>query len=564
MKTRLIALAAAVCLCLPSAAAADAPALAHSGALKLEKPSQAEISQLLAACPLEVEGASMAQAPSLQAPYTLGEVSELALEGGLNRLNALRRLAGLPAVRLDGELSQRAQYAAVLLAAGGELTHTPERPGDMSEDFYNLGLDAAQRSNLCMSTEDSLPVAVEAFFDDSDGGNLPTLGHRRWVLNPAMSKTGLGFAPGGAEGQGAGYHFTALWAFDAAGDEVDYDFIAWPASGSFPNSVFAPHEAWSVTLSPERYAVPQAAELTVTLTRASDGREWVFPGEETYTPGDTGRYFGVDHKSYGVANCIIFRPDLEEESYEGTYTVSIRGLRTAAGEEAELRYQVEFFTPTAVDVSTGGTSSGGTSSGGASSEGTSSGGDAGASGSGEGTAGTGTEEVQIYSDVPVDSWFGEAVNYATRLGLFQGVGGDRFDPKGKMTRAMAMMVLARMDGADVAARKGEKWDLRARRWAVSNRISDGVDAGEPIPLEELAEMLYRYAALKGVAEDSYNYHLAGMPDGDSVTEAYVNAVNWAVDVGILYGDEAGRLNPQRTVTRAQTAVMLRRYLLIFR
>lgn len=519
---RIISLCLAFVLLLtPTLAAGVSPSgLKSSGLSSLPKLTKAQITQLLADAPLGVSGDPFIKAPSIFAPYATGTVSEGALNAALQRLNLIRRLAGLNSVALDQELTQRAQYGAVLLAVNGVLSHHPGRPDDMDESFYQNGLNAASSSNIYMGTDATLPQAVDAFMDDSDQGNLPLLGHRRWLLNPTMSKTGFGYSASGVRYGGHPYYFATLWAFDRGGTTGDHDFIAWPASGAFPATLFEADQAWSVTLNPEKYAVPSLDSLTVTLTRA-DGAAWTLDGGQTYSAADSGAYLTVDTGNYGMANCIIFRPALDVSSYSGLYTVTISGLNTPGGQAADFSYQVDFFTP------------------------------------GETSA---DPEGSGFSDVSPSAWYAQDVAYAAQHQLFNGVGGGRFDPEGPMTRVMLMTVLARLDGADTTPSGLETWYIKGHRWAVTNRISDGLHPHTALTLEELATMLYNYAALRYNATPARNYHLPTMPDGNAVSSWAAEGTNWMVDQGLLHGDENGRLNPRRVASRAQVAALLHRFL----
>lgn len=529
MRQRILAALLCLELLLTPAWAAEGDGYLRSGSLDMPPLSEREIAQMLAANPLAFSGETMARQPSLSAPYDPGQVSQAALDAAVGRFNALRRLAGVPGVWLDEDYNARAQYGAVLLAANGSLSHHPAQPADMDDDFYARGHNATSSSNIYQGTNATLTQAVDAFFDDSDGGNLPMLGHRRWMLNPTMAKTGMGFSPSNATYGPYTYNFATLWAFDRSGDDIDYDFIAWPASGSFPESLFHADQAWSVTLNPSRYAAPSRADLTVTLTREGDGASWTLSGAQDYPAADRGAYLGVDTANYGVANAIIFRPDLGGGGYEGTYTVSIQGLKNSRGEPVPFAYQVDFFDPDRLDEPP--------------------------------APAQPSAPLTAFADVAPGSWYEEAVAYAVGQGLFNGVGGDRFDPDGPMTRAMVMTVLARLDGEETAPQSPlESWDIRGRRWAVTNRISDGLNTDSAITLEELATMLYRYAQLRRGAQAPVSYHLPNLPDGNAVSSWAADAANWAVDAGILIGDQEGRLNPQRTATRAQVATLLQRFL----
>lgn len=521
MKKYLLTSLVCLCLLLCPALAAD------SGLTSLPKLSQAEIVQLLRDAPLGFAGSNMAQDPSTQVPYALGQVSDEALSAALGRFNALRRLAGLGGVSLDSELNRQSQYGAVLLATTGKLSHHPDQPADMDDEFYGWGHSATSRCNIYQGSGATLPQAVEAFFDDSDAANVPMLGHRRWMLNPTMAKTGLGFAPSRYTYGATPYHFATLWAFDRSAPAQDYDFIAWPASGSFPASLFAGDQAWSVTVNPDKYTVPDYEALSVTLS--GGGRSWSFDHTGVYAPSDAGAYFGLNTGNYGVSNAIIFRPDLEGGSYAGTYTVTIQGLKDQNGGNVPLTYQVDFFD---LEVSVP-----------------------------DQNAPDPVAQSTVFTDVAPGSWYEEAVRFAVERDLFNGVGGGRFAPDAPMTRAMVMTVLARLDGEDTTPYQyGETWDLKGRRWAVTNHISDGLNYANPISLEELATMLYRYAQLRYDATAAHGFHLAAMPDGNSVSSWAAEGTNWAVDEKVLIGDEDRKLNPQRPATRAQVAIILQRFL----
>jgi uncharacterized protein YkwD len=311
--------------------------LHSSGLSTCAKLSAAEIRALLNADSLTMPTNIFVEEPSVTAPYAAGIVSTPLLQRATDRLNVLREIAGLNPVELDEDLCESAQYGAVLLAAS-EFSHYPAQPEDMGNDFYERGLAATSSSNIYAGLV--LLRTPDGFMDDSDGGNVSRLGHRRWQLNPAMGKIGFGYAT-----TNTGYYrYTAEKVFDSSGSSGDYDFIAWPASGHFPadTAAFDKDTAWSVTLNPQKYQTPTLANLTVTIRRESDGYQWILSGTDSYTAASSGRYLNVDTGGYGVSNCVIFRPD-GITSYEGCYTVSIDGLRDKNGQAVPFAYQVDFF-----------------------------------------------------------------------------------------------------------------------------------------------------------------------------------------------------------------------------
>lgn len=317
---------------------------AQSGDLSRAPLTRGEIQALLRAAPLEGESewdipsGVFEEEPSLSAPYAPGRVRDSALQGALARLNAMRALAGLPAVELDGGMCGEAQYGALAMAYLGTVTHYPAQGGtagkfaELPEEVRTKAEAAVLSSNL--SAGAGLTWAVDGLMDDSDPGNIGLLGHRRWQLNPAMGKAGFGYAaaPGTLYRQ-----YVVEKVFDQSRrGQVDYDFVAWPASGNFPNNLkaFQRTSAWSVSLNPEKYQTPGAGEVTVTLT--GGGNVW------TFRQGGGG-YFHVDTGYYGVPNCIIFRPDGDGARFEGDYAVAIEGLRDRNGSAVSLRYTVSFF-----------------------------------------------------------------------------------------------------------------------------------------------------------------------------------------------------------------------------
>ena len=305
-----------------------------SGVLSLPKLTQAEISALLVENTLKnLPADSFDVQPSLTSPYAPGTVKSSVLERTLNRLNALRSIAGLKPVTLDATLTENSQYGALLLRTIG-FSHYPEpKPADMDDSVYQRGRTATSSSNIASGNH---VIAVpDQFMHDNSGTNIEHLGHRRWQLNPRMGKTGFGFIP----------NYTCEWSFDnSQSDPGDYNFIAWPASGNFPANTpsFQKNTGWSVTLNPSKYSTPVLSDLTVTLTCVDTGATWTFSGTESYTASSSGKYFGVNTVGYGVSNCIIFRPD-GVDKYDGVYTVNIQGIKDKSGNAVDFNYKVVFF-----------------------------------------------------------------------------------------------------------------------------------------------------------------------------------------------------------------------------
>ncbi len=306
-----------------------------SGNLGVASPTKSEIQAKWNA--LKDVEASFKVEPSVVAPHKAGALSDAFLKSGVSYLNYIRYVAHLPSVRLDADLSEDAQYGAVLLAAKNELNHYPEKPGDMKQEFYERGRSATSSSNIACGYP-TLISATQGFMNDDDLGNMVRVGHRRWLLNPELYNVGYGYAE-----TEYGYPYITTKVFDYSGKEIKYDFVSWPSSGNFPNTIFYSDTPWSVSLNPEKYGQPELSKVKVTLTRESDGKTWSLNSKYN-TPDYSKPYFNVDDSGCGIRNCIVFRPPTTDiDVYKGVYIVKITGITTASGKATSLTYKVDFF-----------------------------------------------------------------------------------------------------------------------------------------------------------------------------------------------------------------------------
>lgn len=517
-----------------------------SGSLDMEKLSQQEIESLLAENPLTLPDEVFDEAPSTTAPYAAGEVKTSVLQAAADRLNALRRIAGLPAVTLDLSLCENAQYGAVIQAANGSLDHSPDRPAGMDNSFYQQAKSASASSNL--SAGHTLTGAVDAFMDDSDASNIATLGHRRWQLNPSLGKVGFGYA---VSGQGYS-RYVAEKVYDRSGAGCDYDFVGWPASGSFPSQLFDGDTAWSVSLNPTAYQTAVKSALTVTLTRKSDGKTWTFSIQ-----GSDG-FFNVTSSGYGEGYCVIFRPE-GVDAYEGTYTVRIKGLKAANGQSVEdFTYQVDFFgSETAGQDSTAagqpdqiGTQDGGSQTTGA-----------------------------IFQDVPATHWASAAIEAAVEQGFVNGYADGTFRPANPVTNAHFNAMLSRaFYPADLkAAQAGASW------WTPNVAINDAhgilngtnlkqaelaegvwdAEINTPISRYDMAQMMYNILLDKGAPLPSAAECQAAqsrMADWGQIPARYQEAVSTCYALGLLNGQKDGTFGGSNTMNRAQGCTVISRLL----
>ena len=159
-----------------------------------------------------------------------------------------------------------------------------------------------------------------------------------------------------------------------------------------------------------------------------------------------------------------------------------------------------------------------------------------------------------FTDVTSTDWFYSDVKYAYETGLMIGTSGTAFSPEAPVTRGMVMTILARREG--IRTDRYTPWYAAGYEWAKANGISDGTNPEAPVTREQLAAMLYRYAALKGrdlTAGENLNF-----TDASDVSAYALPALQWATGEKILTGSN-GALNPQAPATRAHLAAILHRY-----
>ena len=156
-----------------------------------------------------------------------------------------------------------------------------------------------------------------------------------------------------------------------------------------------------------------------------------------------------------------------------------------------------------------------------------------------------------FYDVAASAWYYDAVKYVYDKGLMDGVDTHEFAPNATLTRAMVWTILARAEGVDTTG--GSSWYAKAQEWAVAKGVSDGENPNAAITRQELVTMLYRLAGSPTVTGS------LTAPDASSVSSWAKDAMLWAMNLGLVEGDENGAVTPTATATRAQAAALIMRY-----
>ena len=175
-----------------------------------------------------------------------------------------------------------------------------------------------------------------------------------------------------------------------------------------------------------------------------------------------------------------------------------------------------------------------------------------------------------FMDVPASAWYYDAVKYVYENDLMSGVSSGWFAPDGTLTRAMVVQTLYAMEGRPAASSAGfadvasGDWYANAVNWAAANGVVSGVSETSFAPnsaltREQLALILYRYAQYKGYDTTQGGMAIREFADYGAISDWAVDAMQWAVNAGLISGVGGNQIAPTSTATRAQVATMLMRF-----
>lgn len=167
-----------------------------------------------------------------------------------------------------------------------------------------------------------------------------------------------------------------------------------------------------------------------------------------------------------------------------------------------------------------------------------------------------------FSDVPMNTWYTNAVIWAAGTGIASGVDAEHFAPDQICTRAQALTFLWRALGKPEVEQYGVFEDVpggayyvEAVNWAYWMSVANGVGGDRFGPEEsctraQVITFLWRAAGKP----------TPGVIDGDikDIPEHawYRSAVHWALEKGITAGTDNHHFSPNDPCTRAQIVTML--------
>jgi hypothetical protein len=184
-----------------------------------------------------------------------GTVSRAFRDATLARINYFRAMAGVPSgVTFTKVDNARAQAAALIMSAQGELSHTPPSTWACWSEDGRIGAGFSNLSSGAIG-----PDAIDQTMEDGGAGN-ELVGRRRKLLIPRVREMGTGSVPA------TGAHPAVQAVLPGARSDAVRPrdgFVAWPPRGYVPYQVVFPR--WSFQLGDADFT-----SATVTMRRPGD------------------------------------------------------------------------------------------------------------------------------------------------------------------------------------------------------------------------------------------------------------------------------------------------------
>ena len=171
-----------------------------------------------------------------------------------------------------------------------------------------------------------------------------------------------------------------------------------------------------------------------------------------------------------------------------------------------------------------------------------------------------------FADVPADAYYAEAVQWAVAQGITKGTSAAAFSPDSTCTRAQIVTFLHRAAGTPEAAGgtvfsdvPEDAYYADAVRWAVAEGITRGTSEAAfspdaPCTRAQIVTFLYRAAGSPPVGNGGGNFF--DVPRNSY----YYGPVLWALANAITQGTDGTHFSPNQKCTRGQMVTFLHRFL----
>lgn len=177
----------------------------------------------------------------------------------------------------------------------------------------------------------------------------------------------------------------------------------------------------------------------------------------------------------------------------------------------------------------------------------------------------------LFRDLFPGDWYYEDMDAGVTAGYINGVGGDKYDPMGKLQRGQLITMLYRFSGEKAPAGAIEAMPFadvpkdayyaEAVAWAYANKIVDGTgpgsfSPGRPVTRQEMSKMFYGYLRTLNITLPDSTGAAGKYTDRDRIAPWAYKAVEQMTAVGLLAGENGGRFNPTGQSNRAQGVTVL--------
>jgi hypothetical protein len=270
-----------------------------------------------------------------------GSLSQVEKDKVLEYLNFIRSLHQLEPVNYDFESDDETAEGSLIIAANKQATHTPDPSFACYTDTGRNGTETSNVNFAVFGSSRSEPLLTSSSFDIVQyliDDNVPSLSHRRWLLNPFLEKVSYGrvdlHSPGDASGEVVhGSILKVVYEEKATLPPSTPSFVAYP-QGDYPLDLFKLDWFWSFS------AVADAADYW--------NNDLVDYGEATITVTSNRGAHRVHSRAHntdsaGLANMIQWRVD--DVRVAEAYQVHVSDVRVK-GQLKDFEYQVTITPPT--------------------------------------------------------------------------------------------------------------------------------------------------------------------------------------------------------------------------
>jgi len=179
--------------------------------------------------------------------------------------------------------------------------------------------------------------------------------------------------------------------------------------------------------------------------------------------------------------------------------------------------------------------------------------------------------ISTFTDLNSAEWYHDGVHFCIENDLMIGTSDDLFAPNGTTTRAQIVTILWRLAGEPVVNYlmqfedvEAETWYTEAVRWASAEGIVLGYSdtafgPNDPITREQLATILYRYEQYKGGGFTGAWMIRMDYVDLADVSDWAYEAMCWMSMNEVVTGKPGKILDPKGSAVRAEAASMLYQY-----